>query len=122
MTYSLLAFDDSLVPQIQYIKSITSIQSLIENICDVVQNKFSCGSHNIHYEIQFLTCSSKVTSNERKNIMRRHRRIHTYEAMEPVKKKTCLENRKVNYATMNASKKTELLRNIKENYQLMDPN
>ena len=36
------------------------------------------------YDIQFICCSSKITEIERKHIMRKHRKKHTYDSMEPI--------------------------------------
>ena len=39
---------------------------------------------NMEYDIQFICCSCKITEIERKHIMRKHRKKHMYDSMEPV--------------------------------------
>ena len=63
----------------------------------------------MEYDIQFICCSCKITEIERKHIMRKHRKKHVYDSMEPVAKKRFLEDIKRKYWTMDARKKKELL-------------
>ena len=60
------------------------------------------------YDIQFIFFSCKITEIERKHIMRKHRKKHMYDSMEPVAKKKFLEDIKRKYSTMDAKKKKEL--------------
>ena len=38
----------------------------------------------MEYDIQFICCSCKITEIERKHIIRKHRKKHIYDSMEPV--------------------------------------
>ena len=42
----------------------------------------------VEFNIQFVKCSSKLTENERKCLMRKHRRKHYYDKIEPLAKKS----------------------------------
>ena len=63
----------------------------------------------MEYDKQFICCSCKITETERQCIIGKHRKIHTYDRMEPAAKRRFLEDIKIKYSTMNAIKKKELL-------------
>ena len=80
---------------------------LVEEINNIIQNKREC--QTMEYDIQFICCSCKITEIERKHIMRKQKKKHMYDSMEPVAKKRFLEDIKRKYSTMDAKKKKELL-------------
>ena len=61
------------------------------------------------YDIQFICFSCKITEIERKRIVRKHRKKHMYDSMEPVVQKRFQEDIKRKYSTMDATKKKEVL-------------
>ena len=60
---------------------IRGVDNLVEEI-NFIQNKQEC--QTMEYDIQFICCSCKITEIERKHIMRKHRKKHMYDSMEPV--------------------------------------
>ena len=60
---------------------IRGMDNLVEEI-NFIQNKQEC--QTMEYDIQFICCSCKITEIERKHIMRKHRKKHMYDSMEPV--------------------------------------
>ena len=83
------------------------MDKLVEEINNIIQNKREC--QTMEYDIQFICCSCKITEIERKHIMRKQKKKHMYDSMEPVAKKRFLEDIKRKYSTMDAKKKKELL-------------
>ena len=83
------------------------MDNLVEEITNIIQNKLEC--QTMEYDIQFICCSCKITEIERKHIMRKQKKKHMYDSMEPVAKKRFLEDIKRKYSTMDAKKKKELL-------------
>ena len=83
------------------------MDNLVEEINNIIQNKQEC--QTMEYDIQFICCSCKITEIERKHIMRKQKKKHMYDSMEPVAKKRFLEDIKRKYSTMDAKKKKELL-------------
>ena len=70
--YSLLVFNESQMPLIEYTKTVNSTASLVAAIGNI-QNSFISGGY---YKIQFVTCSpnaiaragmKKIMKNERQN-------------------------------------------------------
>ena len=59
---------------------IHGVDNLVEEI-NIIQNKQEC--QTMEYDIQFICCSCKITEIERKHIMRKHRKKHMYDGMEP---------------------------------------
>ena len=41
----------------------------------------------MEYDTQFICCSCEITESKRKRIMRKYRKKHAYDSMEPVTKK-----------------------------------
>ena len=70
------------------------MDNLVEEINNIIQNKQECQTKE--YDIQFISCSSKITEIERKHITRKHRKKYMYDSMEPVAKKRFLEDIKEN--------------------------
>ena len=72
-SYSILAYDDyNISSTAHYVKNIVDEQTLVDDILNLARTKikeqiFGC------YEIQYLSCSSQVTNNERRKTIRRHR-------------------------------------------------
>ena len=83
------------------------MDKLVEEINNIIQYKREC--QTMEYDIQFICCSCKITEIERKHIMRKQKKKHMYDSMEPVAKKRFLEDIKRKYSTMDAKKKKELL-------------
>ena len=63
----------------------------------------------MEYDIQLICFSCKITEIERKRIVRKHRKKHMYDTMEPVVQKRFQEDIKRKYSTMDATKKKEVL-------------
>ena len=112
--YSCLTYNESQVPQIQFIKSINSIASLVE-VISTIQKK---NQFTEHYEIQFLCCScNNLDRSERKKIMKNQRDKIYYDNMEPSKKKKLSEKK---YKKMDSAKKRKLFNRNAEKYKSMD--
>ena len=78
--YSLLVYNESHIPSIQFTKCIHSIPSLVDVICQTQSEHRS----SVQYTIQFATCSCKnVDRNDRKKLMEIQRNRQHYETMEP---------------------------------------
>ena len=56
----------------KHIKHISGVNKLVEAIHDIIQNKQQC--QTIEYDIQFICCSCEISGNERKNMVRKHRK------------------------------------------------
>ena len=82
------------------------MDNLVEEINNI-QNKQEC--QTMEYDIQFICCSYKITEIEKKHIMRKRRKKHLYNSMEPVAKERFLEDIKRKYSTMDAIKKKKIL-------------
>ena len=100
--FSLLTYEDSHSTAMKQNIHILGVDNLVEEI-NFIQNKQEC--QTMEYDIQFICCSCKITEIERKHIMRKHRKKHLYNSMEPVAKKRFLEDIKRKYSTMDARKK-----------------
>ena len=68
----------------KHTKHIHGVINLVQEINNIVQHRQECQS--MEY-VQFICCSCKITDTERKRIMRKHRKTHMYDRMEPVAKK-----------------------------------
>ena len=86
--FSLLTYEDTCEPAIQQIK-ISGIPSLVQAISSIVKKKFK--TDNVHYEIQFLSCTSSTDLHQIKHIMQRHRQKYNYDNLEPAPKKKRLQ-------------------------------
>ena len=80
--FSPLTYEDSHSPAMKQTIHICGVDNLVEEINNIIQNKQEC--QTMEYDIQFICCSCKITEIERKHIMRKHRKKHMYDSMEPV--------------------------------------
>ena len=80
--FSLLTYEDSHSPAMKQTIHICGVDNLVEEINNIIQNKQEC--QTMEYDIQFICCSCKITEIERKRILRKHRKKHMYDSMEPV--------------------------------------
>ena len=81
---SLLTYEDTCEPAIQQIK-ITGLPSLVQAISNIVIKKLKIDI--VHYEIQFLSCTSNMDLHQIKHIMQKHTRKYSYDNLEPAPKK-----------------------------------
>ena len=83
------------------------------------------------YEMQFIKCSCDLLEKDRQKIIRRHmsvkqkqklakQRRENYAAMEPAKKRACLEKCAAKYASMESCQKKALTIGKAEKYRLME--
>ena len=79
--FSLLTYENSHSPAMKQVILIRGVDNLVEKI-NIIQNKQEC--QTMEYDIQFICCSCKITEIERKHIMRKHRKKHKYDSMEPI--------------------------------------
>ena len=129
---------------------VESVTSAIEHLVRMLTDKKT--SEAKRYEMQFIKCSCDLLEKDRLKIIRRHisvkqkqklakQRRENYAAMEPVKKRACLDNCAAKYANMEscqkkalksrnaekyrdmeATRKRKLSGKNAEKYRLMDPN
>ena len=74
--FSPLTYEDSHSPAMKQTIHICSVDNLVEEINNIIQNKQEC--QTMEYDIQFICCSCKITEIERKPILRK------------LRKKTCM--------------------------------
>ena len=74
---SLLTYEDGNSPAMKHIKHISGVNKLVEAI-HIIQNKQQC--QTTEYDIQFICCSCEISENERKNMVRKHRKKHLYDS------------------------------------------
>ena len=79
--FSLLTYEDSHSPAMKQTIHICGVDNLVEEI-RITQNKQEC--QTMEYDIQFICCSCNITEIGRKHIMRKHRKKHMYDSMEPI--------------------------------------
>ena len=70
--FSPLTYEDSHSPAMKQTIHICSVDNLVEEINNIIQNKQEC--QTMEYDIQFICCSCKITEIERKCILRKHRK------------------------------------------------
>ena len=80
--FSPLTYEDSHSPAMKQTIHICGVDNLVEEINNIIQNKQGC--QTMEYDIQFICCSCKITEIERKPILRKLRKKHMYDSMEPV--------------------------------------
>jgi DNA replication protein DnaC len=136
-TYFIYAASEN--EQYNIFEKVSGIVPLVRTICDIVVKQ---DFPEVQFEIQFLSCSSKLLSAERKYIVRKHKSSNTarnncsqlreeHSSMEPHKKKRRLHDmyiynksisskRKTKYGTMDTETKKQLLRSAKEKYKMME--
>ena len=68
--FSLLTYEDTCEPAIQQIK-ISGIPPLVQAISNIVTKKLKADI--VHYEMQFLSCTSNMDLHQIKHIMEKHR-------------------------------------------------
>ena len=111
--YSLLLFNESQLPLIEYTKTVNSTASLVVAISNIKKLHNAGG----YYKIKFRTCSAKaVVKAERKRIMKNERQKQDYEAMEPSKKRMLIEKKLVR----DTPNKLELQKKQAKQYETMD--
>ena len=109
---------------------VESITSAIELLVRMLTDKKTLEVKR--YEIQFIKCSCDLLEKDRQKIIRRHisvkqkqklskQRRENYAAMEPVKKRACLDNCASKYANMESCQKKALSIGNAEKYRLMAP-
>ena len=88
--FSLLTYEDTCEPAIQQIK-ISGLPSLVQAISNIVTKKLK--TDIVHYEIQFLSCTSNMDLHQIKHVMRKHTRKYSYryDNLEPPPKKKRLQ-------------------------------
>ena len=69
---SLLTYEDGNSLAVKHIKLISGVNKLVEAIHDINPNKQQCQTRE--YDIQFITCSYEISENERKDMVRKHRK------------------------------------------------
>ena len=75
---------------------------------------------DLEYDIQFIHCSSEITENERKRIIRKRRKKHIYDNLEPAAKKRTAGKKQKRYSKMNPTNKKELCLKLTKKYQSLD--
>ena len=85
-----MTYEDTYEPAIQQIK-ISGIPPLVQTVPNVVTKKRK--TDIIHYEMQFLSCTSNMDLHQIKHIMEKHRQKCNYDNMEPAPKKKRLQQR-----------------------------
>ena len=70
--FSPLTYEDSHSPAMKQTIHICSVDNLVEEINNIIQNKQEC--QTMEYDLQFICCSCKITEIERKHILRKHRK------------------------------------------------
>ena len=85
--FSLLTYEDTCEPAIQQI-NISGIPRLVQAIFNIVTKKLKTGI--IHYEMQFLSCTSNMDLHQIKHIMEKHRQ-KCNDNVEPAPKKKRLQ-------------------------------
>ena len=88
--FSVLTYEDTCEPAIQQIK-ISGLPSLEQAISNIVTKKLK--TDIVHYEIQFLSCTSNMDLHQIKHIMQKHTRKYSYryDNLEPAPKKKRLQ-------------------------------
>ena len=86
--FSLLTCEDTCEPAIQQIK-ISGISPLVQAISNIVTKKLK--TDIVHYEMQFLSCTSNMDLHQIKHIMEKHRKKCNYDNMESAPKKKRLQ-------------------------------
>ena len=116
--FSLLTYEDGNSAAMKHVKHISCVNKLVEAIHYIIKNKQQCQA--IEYDIQFICCSCEISEKEGKNIVRKHRKKHVTDGMEPVAKKRFVEQIQKRYLTMDPTKKKELSRKRRQNHQSLD--
>ena len=86
--FSLSTYEDTCKSAIQQIK-ISGIPPLVQAISNIVTKKLK--TDIVHYEMQFLSCTSNMDLHQIKHIMEKHRQKCNYDNMEPAPNKKRLQ-------------------------------
>ena len=116
--YSTLICDPSNTTNVQYTKNVSGTSSLVDTIINITKSW-----HGIEqkYRLQFLICScDNIDSNERKRLIKNHKRRLNYNEAEIPRKKILLEDLRKKYQIMDNSKKLQRLAKKSEKYKAMD--
>ena len=109
---------------------VESVTSAIELLVRMLTDKKTSEAKT--YEMQFIKCSCDLLEKDRQKIIRRHmsvkqkqklakQRRENYAAMEPAKKRACLDNCAAKYANMESCQKKALTIRKAQKYKLMEP-
>ena len=109
---------------------IESVTSAIEVLVRMLRDKERLEVKT--YEMQFIKCSCDLLEKDRQKIIRRYvsvkqkqklakQRRENYAAMEPAKKRACLDKCAAKYASMESCEKKALTIRKAEKYRLMEP-
>ena len=120
--YSLLVYDESKSNSAHFVKTINSINSLIDEIV-TIHGQYLQNDYKIHF---FSCLCDNVDVNGRKRLMKNQKERQKYDEMEPLKKRILLDNKKSTkkekYKTLNKDKKQKVLKKNSERYRSMDSN
>ena len=108
---------------------VESVTSAIELLVRMLRDKKRLEAKT--YEMQFIKCSCDLLEKDRQKIIRRHmsvkqkqklakQRRENYAAMEPAKKRACLDKCAAKYASMESCQKKALMIEKAEKYRLME--
>ena len=115
--FSVVSFSsDSFVKHTKHINGLDALVDMITNSLNINIQLIE----TLKFNIQFIKCSSKLTESERKCLMRKHRRKHYYDTMEPLAKKKFLQDNQQRYSKMNTKKKKEKVSKQKEKQQSLN--
>ncbi|XP_078375420.1 uncharacterized protein LOC144658810 [Oculina patagonica] len=109
---------------------VQNITSAIELLLRVITEKTTGAKA---FEIQFIKCNCELSKEDRQKVLRRHmsvkqkrklakERRENYAAMEPAKKRACLDSYVAKYANMDTNKKKALSVRKAEKHRLMESN
>ena len=128
-SYAVLGLDNNESKGYVYeiVESVTSAKELLVRM--LTDKKTSEGKT---YEMQFMKCSCDLLEKDRQKIIRRHmsvkqkqkltkQRRESYAAMEPAKKRACLDNCAAKCANLESCQKKALRIGKAEKYRLMEP-
>ena len=101
---------------VKHTKHINGLDALVDVVTNLLNINIQL-TETAEFIIQFIKCSSKLTKDERKCLMRKHTRKHYYDTMEPLAKKKFLQDNQQRYSKMDTKKKKERLSKQKEKHQ-----
>jgi len=104
---------------VKHTKHINGFDALVDMVTNVLNINIQL-IETVEFNIQLIKCSSKLTENERKCLMRKHRRKHYYDKMEPLAKKKFLQDNQQRHSKMDTKKKKERLSKQKEKHQSLN--
>ena len=109
---------------------VESVTNAIELLVRMLRDKMGLEAKT--YEMQFIKCSCDLLERDRQKMIRRHKSVkqrqkiakqrrENYAAMEPAKKRACLDSCAAKYANMESCQKKALTIGNAEKYRLMEP-